>query len=95
MAVVVETLVPRASKAESDLLDEKIGAVFQEIGGPPAGLMVHIGRPSGDGLLLCEVWRTESEMRSFYNQILLPKISEVGLEAGEAAISPLWQFGRP
>ncbi len=41
MAVVGEILVPRASKAEADVFDESIDSAMMQMGGPPAGLMVH------------------------------------------------------
>lgn len=95
MAVVAETLVPRASKAEVDRFDAGIEEAMATMGGPPAGLMAHFERPSGDGFLICNVWRTEAEMRSFYDKVLLPKLAEVGLEADESLVAPVWSFARP
>jgi len=42
MAIVGEIRVPRASKAEAELFDDSIEAAMMTMGGPPAGLMVHI-----------------------------------------------------
>jgi hypothetical protein len=47
MAIVVEMLVPRASKAEADLFDDSVEVALMKMGGPPAGLMVHFERPAG------------------------------------------------
>jgi hypothetical protein len=44
MEIVVETLVPQASRAEADQFDASIDAAMMEMGGPPAGLMVHYAR---------------------------------------------------
>jgi hypothetical protein len=37
MAIVVEALVPRASKAEADVFDESIELAMTQMGGPPEG----------------------------------------------------------
>ena len=95
MAVVAQTFVPRASQADADRFEVSMGAAMEARGGPPAGLMAHIGHPSGDGLMLCNVWRTEADMRSFYDEVVLPKLAEAGLEPEEAVISPVWAFARP
>jgi hypothetical protein len=47
MAIVVEALVPRASKAEADVFDESIELAMTQMGGPPEGLMVHFAHPAG------------------------------------------------
>jgi len=95
VAVVVQTVVPRASKAQADSFEESVGTAMMERGGPPAGLMAHIGHPSGDGFVLCNVWRSEADMRSFHDEVLLPKLAEIGLEPEESVISPVWSFARP
>lgn len=66
-----------------------------QLGGPPIGLMAHIAHPSGDGFVLCDVWRSEPEMRSFYDEVVLPKLAEAGLEPRDPVISPVWSFARP
>ena len=95
MAIVVETLVRRASKDDADRLDDSVNAAIGEMGGPPAGLMVHLTRPEGDGFLLSEVWRTEADMRSFYEDVILPKLADAGLEPLEPVISPVWVLADP
>ena len=57
--------------------------------------MVHIGRPTNDGLLITDVWRTEEEWQTFLDSTLAPLIAECGLAADEPIVAPLWQFGRP
>lgn len=96
MAIVVQTLVPHASQADADRLDHLVSAAIMEMDGPPVGLMVHIGHPcGGTGFMICDVWRSEAEMRSFYDAILLPKLAEAGLEPEEPVISAAWSFARP
>jgi hypothetical protein len=95
MAVVAELLVVGASRPDADRLDERMGQTMQGTGGPPDGLMVHIGRPTKDGLLITDVWRTEGEWQTFLDGTLLPLIDECGLTAETPIISPVWQFGRP
>ncbi|MDF2967351.1 MAG: hypothetical protein K0Q93_1129 [Nocardioidaceae bacterium] len=95
MAIVVDTRVPRASKDDADRLDESVNAAIAEMGGPPAGLMVHLTRPEGDGFLLSDVWRSEADMRPFYADVILPKLADAGLEPQEPVISPVWVLARP
>ena len=64
-------------------------------GGPPAGLMLHLTRPQGEGFMLINVWRSEAEMRPFYDDVVLPQLAEVGLAHEESKVSPVWAFARP
>lgn len=95
MAIVVRTLVPQASQADADRLDQLVNAAITQRGGPPAGLMAHIGHPSGTGFMICEVWRSEADMESFYDEVVLPKLAEAGLRRDEPDVSPVWSFARP
>jgi hypothetical protein len=95
MAIVVETLVPRASRTEADGFDASIEAAMMQMSGPPAGLMIHYARPEGDGFLLCDVWRSEAELRPFYDDVVLPRLADADLDAEESTISPVWGFARP
>jgi hypothetical protein len=95
LAIVVVTPVPRASQSEFEGLDTSVEAAMMQMGGPPAGLMVHMVYPSADGFVLCGVWRTEADMRAFYDGVVLPKLAEAGLEPAESVVSPVWSFARP
>jgi hypothetical protein len=95
MAIVVETLIPQASKAAAEQLDAAIEATMMQRGGPPAGLMVHFTRPVGDGVVLANVWRSEAEMRGFYDDVLLPALAAAALVPEEPIVSPVWTFARP
>lgn len=95
MAVVVEILVPHASRAQHDQLDASMEAAMGQQGGPPTGLMVHFARPAVEGFLLCEVWRTEADMRPFFDDVVLPTMVDVGLRPEEPSVTPVWGFARP
>ena len=95
MAIVVEMLVPRASRDVADQFDAGVEQAMMRRGGPPAGLLVHYARPEGDGFVLCNVWRSEAEMRSFFEDVILPGLAQRGLEPSQPIVSPVWVFARP
>ncbi|HYO39177.1 MAG TPA: hypothetical protein VER39_05940 [Nocardioidaceae bacterium] len=95
MAIVVETLVPRASKADAEKFDAAVEAAMMQRGGPPPGLMVHFTRPVGDGFVLSNVWRTEAEMRKFYDDVIIAELASAALDPEESIVSPVWTFARP
>ncbi len=68
---------------------------MHDLGAPPDGLMLHVGYPHRGGFMIVEAWRTEDLFRSYLDQLLLPALSEAGLVAGEAEISPAWSVARP
>jgi len=57
--------------------------------------MLHVGFPHRGGFMIVEACRTEDLFRSYLDQLLLPALSEAGLVAGEAEISPAWSVARP
>jgi hypothetical protein len=83
MAVVGDMRIRSASRAECDALEERVTSAMTTMGGPPAGLMVTIVRPDTDGFLITGVWRTESEMRRFYEAVVVPALAELRLNAHE------------
>jgi hypothetical protein len=95
MAIVVETLVPRATRDQAEQLDARIGAAIKQMGGPPDGLMAHFARPAGEGFLICNVWRSETEMKPFYDDVVLPGLADAGLVPDESHVAPVWSFARP
>ena len=95
MAIVVEMLVPVASKDQADQFDASIEQAMMRMGGPPAGLMVHFARPSGEGFQLFNVWRSEGEMKPFYDEVILPRLADAGLTPEEPLVAPVWVFARP
>ena len=95
MAIVVETLVTLASKDQADQFDASIERAMMQMGGPPAGLMVHFARPSGEGFQLFNVWRSEAEMKPFFDDVILPRLADAGLTPEEPLVAPVWVFARP
>jgi hypothetical protein len=95
MAIAVETRIRKASQAEHDALSARVGAAMEANGVPPDGLMVHLTRPDGDGFVILDVWRTEAEMREFYDAVIVPALAETGAEADPPSVSPVWDFARP
>jgi hypothetical protein len=84
-----------SSHADKGCPEWSIEASMMEMGGPPPGLMVHFARPDGDGFLLFNVWRNESDMRPFYDDVVLPRLAEAGLQHEESKIFPVWVLARP
>lgn len=95
MAIVVDTHVLHASREQADALDASIESAMAEMGGPPAGLMVHFQCPAGDGFRICNVWRTEAEMEAFYRDVMRPNLARAGLAAGDSEVAVVWGFARP
>jgi hypothetical protein len=95
MAVAVETRIRNASQAEHDAFNDRIEAAMGAMGGPPAGLMVHVAKPDGDGFVIVDVWRTEAEMREFHDAVLSPAVAAADLDAELPLVSPVWGFARP
>jgi len=95
MAIVVQTLVPHASEADADRLDQLVNAAIMQRGAPPAGLMAHVCHPSADGFMIYEVWRSEADMQPFYDEVVLPNLAEAGLVPDAPVVSPVWSFARP
>ncbi len=95
MAIFVQTVIPNGAEVNADRFDQSVEVAMMQTGGPPAGLMAHLAYPAGDGFVLCNVWRSEAEMQSFYDEVVLPKLAEAGLQPEESTVSPVWSFARP
>jgi len=95
VAIVARILVEPAEQDDHDRLGSAVESRLEDLGGPPDGLMLHVGYPYGRGFMIVEAWRTEDLFRSYLDQLLLPALSEAGLAAGEAEIGPAWSIARP
>lgn len=96
MAVLLQFTVTPATRDQFDELDARLGeSMAQHIGGPPPGLMSHMAYPDDGGFVVADVWRTESEGRSFLEAYLPPLLTELGLSADETVVRPVWSFARP
>jgi hypothetical protein len=95
MAVIVRMVIDSASQDDHDRLGQAVETRLHEQGGPPDGLMVHLGWPEDGGFVITEAWRTEELFRSFKERLLEPALVEAGLVAAEFEISPAWSIARP
>jgi hypothetical protein len=95
MAIVARLRVEPAGQDDHDRLQQAVESRLQQAGGPPDGLMAHLGHPDGNGFVIVEAWRSERLFRTYLEQLLLPALREVGLEYHEPEISPAWSIARP
>lgn len=95
MASLLQLTVAPATQDQFNELDANVGQSMMQAGGPPAGLMSHAVYPDGDGFVIAEVWRAESEGQSYIDDVLSPLLAEVGLTARSTVVRPVWSFARP
>ena len=95
MAVLLQLTVAPATHEQFDELDAMVGQSVMQAGGPPAGLMSHAVYPEGDGFIIAEVWRGETEGRPYLDDVLRPLLTGLGLNAHETTVRPIWSFARP
>ena len=95
MAVLLRLNVTPATQDQFNALDAKVGQSMMQAGGPPAGLMSHAVYPDGDGFVIAEVWRAESEGQSYIDDVLRPLLDESGLTGQDTVVRPVWSFARP
>lgn len=95
MAVIVRIVIDAGSQDDHDRLGGAVESRMQDQGGPPDGLMVHLGWPVADGFVITEAWRTEELFRSYQQDLLEPALIETGLVAREPEITPAWSIARP
>ena len=95
MAVLVHLSVAPATKDAYNDLDARMEEHLMQAGGPPTGLMSHVVYPDGEGFVIADVWRTEQEGRSFFDEVLRPMLTDSGLPFSGPAAHPVWGFARP
>jgi len=95
MAIVARIHVSAAGQDDHDRLQHAVEVRLEQVGAPPDGLLVHVGYPHDDGLMVVEAWRTEQLFRSYFDDVLLPALREAGLETGPVDIAPAWSIARP
>lgn len=93
--MVATAIVAGASQADHDRLGQAVEDRIATAGGPPEGLMAHLAYPVGDGFAIVNVWRTEELCTAWWAEVLVPALTEVGLEPGERRIEPVWSLARP
>lgn len=74
VAIVARTLIHRADHDAHDRLQDAVERTITSQGGPPHGLMVHIGHPDkhSDGFAIVEVWRSEADLRLWWVTVMDP-----------------------
>ena len=95
MAVIARIVINSAEQGDHDRLGGAVETRLQDLGGPPDGLMVHLGYPADRGFVIVEAWRTEELFRWYREQALDPALREAGLAAREPEIGPAWTIARP
>jgi hypothetical protein len=95
MAIVVRTFIRPADQDAHDRLQAAVEAGISRLGGPPDGLMIHLGHPSGDGFAIVDAWRSEDTFRRWQSEVMEPALAETGLAASEPEICPVWSLARP
>lgn len=95
MAIISQLFVHAEDQRDHDLLEAAVGARLDAQGGPPEGLMAHLGYPRDGGLAIVEAWRNEADFRAFFDAILAEALAEVGLTADEPELAPAWSIARP
>ena len=95
MAVLVQLTVTPATQQLFNELDAAVGQSMTDAGGPPDGLMSHVVYPQGDGFVVAEVWRTESDGQHYVDNVLRQLVSELSLTAKDTNVRPVWSFARP
>jgi hypothetical protein len=91
----VQLVVTDANQDEFNELDASVGRAMTAAGGPPPGLMSHVVYPEGAGFIVAEVWRVESEGHRYLDEVLRPRLVEMGLTGNETSARPVWSFARP
>jgi hypothetical protein len=51
--------------------------------------------PYGNGFVVADVWRVESDGQPYVAEGLNPLLAELGLVASETTALPVWSFARP
>jgi hypothetical protein len=84
VAIVARILVEAAGVEDHDRLEQAVETRF--VDGPPDGLMVHLGYPQGDHLLIVDAWRTE-ELFALELMIALPSLLRVLRPGGQLGVA--------
>ena len=95
MAVIVRTKVAGVDQATHDQLQEAINANIGAAGGPPPGLMAHVGHPDEDGLVVLQVFNNEASFHAWWAEIAAPALASLGLTTGPHDVRTVWSFARP
>ena len=95
MAIIARIRIASATADDHARLEQEVATRIDTLGGPPDGLMVHLGYEDGDDLVLVEAWRTEDLFHAYYRDLLQPALATADLRATPAEISPALSIARP
>jgi hypothetical protein len=95
MAVVVQLPVTSVSKDDATALEVAMDTEVAAQGGLLAGLMMRLAGRLDDGFVLCQVWRTEAEVRTSFEESVIPAPARLGLPHCELIVRPVWFLTRP
>ena len=80
MAIVMFLELPGVTTEQYDQLNEAMGTTRPE--DEPEGLVSHVCGTTGEGLLICDVWRSQEELDDFVGNTLGPAAAKLGLPEG-------------
>lgn len=95
MAVIAQLFVHARDQRDHDRLEEAVSARLEAQGGPPDGLMAHLGYPRDGGFVIVDAWRDEAAFRGFFDAVLVDALAESGLVADEPELAQAWSIARP
>ncbi|HMK98598.1 MAG TPA: hypothetical protein VK428_00265 [Acidimicrobiales bacterium] len=79
-AIVMFLELPGVSTQQYDQLNEAMGTTRPE--DEPEGLISHVCATTGDGLLICDIWRSQEDLDEFQANLLGPAAAKLGLPQG-------------
>ena len=80
MSVVMFLDLPGVTTEQYDRLNEAMGITGPE--DEPDGLISHVCATTDQGLLICDVWRSQEELEDFQRNRLGPAAAQLGLPQG-------------
>jgi hypothetical protein len=82
MAIVMTAEIP-ASADMYDAINKEMGIADENL---PKGLIAHYAAPTGNGMLVCDVWESKEDFEEFAAGVLMPAMEKV--MGGETAVKP-------
>ena len=76
MSIVMVLEVPGATSEQYDSVNEAVGIYGSE--DAPVGLISHVCAVTDEGLLICDVWRSEEELEHFVESKIGPAMLAAG-----------------
>jgi len=80
MAVVFTLELPGVT---AEQLDRTNQILLDELGAPPAGLILHVESPSAAGMTVVDVWESQEQFESFAQSTLMPALTSTGIAMNE------------